>query len=96
MSELNPDKLNTLVGKMLGNLGGAFSVPTVRIGIRLGLFTSLHEDGAATAAELSTRLQLAERYVTEWAMAQAANGYVDFDPHTNKFSLSPEQAMVLP
>ncbi len=94
MSELNPDKLNTLVGKMLGDLGGAFSVPTVRIGIRLGLFASLHEDGAATAAELSARLQLAERYVTEWAMAQAANGYVDFDPHTNKFSLSPEQAMV--
>ena len=94
MTELNPDKLNTLVGKMLGDLGGAFSVPTVRIGIRLGLFASLHEEGAATAAELAARLQLAERYVSEWAMAQAANGYVDFDAHTHKFSLSPEQAMV--
>lgn len=94
MTELNPEKLNTLVGKMLSDLGGAFSVPTVRIGIRLGLFASLHEEGAATAPELAGRLQLAERYVTEWAMAQAANGYVDFDSYTNKFSLSPEQAMV--
>ena len=38
MSEVNGDKLNSLVGKMLGDLGGAFSVPTVRIGYRLGLF----------------------------------------------------------
>mgnify|MGYP003298039140 CR=1 FL=1 len=36
MAELNPEILNNLVGKMLGDLGGAFSVPTVRLGIRLG------------------------------------------------------------
>ena len=30
----------------------------------------------------------------EWAMAQAANGYITFEPHENRFSLSPEQAMV--
>ena len=28
----HPDVLNELVGKMLGDLGGAYSVPTVRIG----------------------------------------------------------------
>lgn len=94
MTELNPDKLNTLVGKMLGDLGGAFSVPTVRIGIRLGLFDSLHSDGEATSAELADRLGLAARYIQEWAMAQAANGYIQFDPQTQKFSLSPEQAMI--
>lgn len=94
MTELNPDKLNVLVGKMLGDLGGAFSVPTVRIGIRLGLFESLHAHGEATSAELAGRLGLAARYVQEWAMAQAANGYIEFDSSTNKFSLSPEQAMI--
>ena len=76
MAEPNPDTLNQLIGKMLGDLGGAFSVPTVRIGIRLGLFDSLHEDGPATSSELADRLDLAERYVREWAMAQAANGYI--------------------
>ncbi len=94
MSEVNPDTLNLLVGKMLGDLGGAFSVPTVRIGLRLGLFDSLHAKGAATAGDLALRLGLAERYVREWAMAQASNGYLMFDPDTEQFSLSPEQAMV--
>jgi 2-polyprenyl-3-methyl-5-hydroxy-6-metoxy-1,4-benzoquinol methylase len=94
MTEVNPDTLNLLVGKMLADLGGAFSVPTVRIGMRLGLFASLHSDGPATSDELAARLGLAERYVREWALAQAANGYVVFDPATKRFSLSPEQAMV--
>ena len=94
MAEVNPDTLNLLVGKMLGDLGGAFSVPTVRIGLRLGLFHSLHADGPATAGDLADRLGLAERYVREWAMAQAANGYVMFDAASERFSLSPEQAMV--
>lgn len=94
MTEPDPETLNLLVGKMLDDLGGAFSVPTVRIGIRLGLFGSLHSDGPATSAELAGRLGLAERYVREWSMAQAANGYILFDPATERFSLSPEQAMV--
>jgi hypothetical protein len=75
-------------------LGGAFSVPTVRIGFRLGLFDSLHADGPATSGDLAGRLDLAERYVREWALAQAVNGYVTFNDTTEQFSLSPEQAMV--
>jgi len=90
----HPDVLNELVGKMLGDLGGAYSVPTVRIGFRLGLFQSLHSAGPATAGELAARLGLAERYVREWSLAQAANGYVTFDPETQRFRLSPEQAMI--
>jgi hypothetical protein len=94
MSEVDGDKLNSLVGKMLGDLGGAFSVPTVRIGYRLGLFDALHKDGPATAAELAKRTGLAARYVREWAMAQAANGYIMFNAADEHVSLTPEQAMV--
>ncbi|HEX7947460.1 MAG TPA: class I SAM-dependent methyltransferase [Phenylobacterium sp.] len=95
MTNLDPDRLHAFVGKMLGDLGGAYSVPTVRLGFRLGLFQSLHANGAATSAELAARCGgLTERYVREWAMAQAANGYVTFDPASGQFSLSPEQAMV--
>ena len=67
------EKLNQLVGKMLGDLGGAYSVPTVRIGLRLGLFDSLHASGPATVAELADRLGLARRHVREWTFAQASN-----------------------
>ena len=94
MTELNEDKLHEFVGKMLGDLGGAFSVPTARIGFKLGLFQALHEGGAANSAELAKRAELTERYVREWAMAQAANGFINYDAPSGKFSLSPEQAMV--
>ena len=94
MAQFNEDKLHQLVGKMLGDLGGAFCVPTVRIGLRLGLFKALHEGGPATADQLAKRARLTERYVREWALAQAANGFVDYDGTPRKFSLSPEQAMI--
>src|SRR5258707_7508843 len=93
-SDIDNDKLGALVGKMLGDLGGAFSVPTARIGFRLGLFEALHSQGAARVSELAARAGLAERYVREWAFAQAANGYINFDAKREQFSLTPEQAMV--
>ena len=95
MTQVNQEQLNALVGKMLGDLGGAFSVPTARIGFRLGLFDALYAGGPATSAELASSAGgLAERYVREWALAQAANGFVQYDAAADKFSLSPEQAMV--
>jgi SAM-dependent methyltransferase len=93
--QVDNDKLHAFVGKMLGDLGGAFSVPTVRIGLRLGLFDRLHAEGPCTSEELAERAGgLAERYVREWALAQASNGYVRYDADSRRFSLSPEQAMV--
>lgn len=94
MAAPDPDILNALVGKMLGDLGGAYSVPTVRIGFRLGLFAALQEGGPATATELAARCGLAPRYVREWALAQAANGYIAADAAGETFHLTPEQAMV--
>jgi SAM-dependent methyltransferase len=95
MAQLDEKKLHEFVGKMLNDLGGAFSVPTVRIGLRLGLFDALHQGGPATAEELAKRAgNLTERYVREWALAQAANGFIDYDAASKQFSLSPHQAMV--
>jgi 2-polyprenyl-3-methyl-5-hydroxy-6-metoxy-1,4-benzoquinol methylase len=94
MQDLDSGKLNALVGKMLADLGGAFSVPTVRIGFGLGLFDALHREGPSTADDLAKATGLATRYVREWALAQAANGYIAYDPQADRFSLTPEQAMV--
>jgi hypothetical protein len=66
MAQLNETKLNELIGKMLGDLGGAFSVPTTRIGFRLGLFDALQKAGPVTADELAARAGgLTSRYVRE-------------------------------
>jgi 2-polyprenyl-3-methyl-5-hydroxy-6-metoxy-1,4-benzoquinol methylase len=94
MADIDNDKLGALVGKMLGDLGGAFSVPTAGIGFRLGLFEALHRDGPASASDLAKRTGLTERNVREWALAQAANGYITLEKKDQRFSLTPEQAMV--
>lgn len=91
---IDEEWLHAFVGKMLGDLGGAMSVPTTRLGLRLGLYDALAE-APATASELAARAGgLHGRYVREWALAQAAGGYVEYDPASDRFHLSPEQAMV--
>jgi 2-polyprenyl-3-methyl-5-hydroxy-6-metoxy-1,4-benzoquinol methylase len=89
---LDETKLTEFVGQVLGDLGGAVSVPLVRIGDALGLYRSLAEIGPATAEDLAAAAGCAPRYVREWLSAQAASGYVTHAQ--GRFSLSPEQAMV--
>lgn len=88
------DKLHQFVGRMLGDLGGAMSVPMVRMGDRLGFYKVLHTDGPLTATELAGRAGVAERYAREWLSHQAASGYLAYDGTTGRFTLPPEQAMV--
>ena len=92
---MDTDKLNTFVGKMLGDLGGALSVPLVRIGDRLGLYKTLQAEGPMTADELAMKADIAERYAREWLSHQAASGYLTYDPANGRFTLPQEQAMVL-
>ncbi len=84
--------LNAFVGKVLGDLGGAVSVPLVRIGDALGLYRSLAEIGPATVEDLAAATGCAPRYLREWLSAQAASGYVTHE--AGRFSLSAAQAMV--
>ena len=87
-------KLHQFVGQMLGDLGGAFSVASVRIGDQLGLYKTLHAKGPMTSGELAAAAGLNERYVREWASHQAASNYLSYDPAGQKFAMSDEQAMV--
>ena len=88
------DKLNQFVGRMLDDLGGAMSVPMVRMGDRLGFYKVLHTDGPLTATELANKARVAERYAREWLSHQAASGYLAYDGATGQFTLPAEQAMV--
>ena len=44
MTQIDETKLNEFVGRVLGDLGGAVSVPLVRIGDALGLYAALKRD----------------------------------------------------
>ena len=91
---VDQDKLDTFVGKVLGDLGGALSVALVRIGDRLGLYRALQSYGPLTSAALAEKAGIAERYAREWLSQQAASGYLTYDPPSRAFTLPPEQAMV--
>jgi SAM-dependent methyltransferase len=51
--------------------------------------------GPLSPAELAERTGTAERYVHEWLAAQAAAGYLAYDPASERFSLPEEQAFAL-
>ncbi|HEV8542112.1 MAG TPA: class I SAM-dependent methyltransferase [Verrucomicrobiae bacterium] len=91
---INEVNLNALVGGILHDIGGAFSVPLVQIGESLGLYQTLSESGALSSEELAAKTGLKERYLREWLSAQAASNYITFDSESEKFSMTPEQSFV--
>ena len=93
MREPNSEKLNALVGKLVGDLGVSLAGASILLGDRLGLYKAMADGTPVTPSELARRAKLHERYVREWLCGQAASGYVDYDPEEDAFSLSPEQAM---
>ncbi|SRR5579875_236567 len=91
---INTDKLNEFLGRFVGDLGATFAAGNVVIGHRLGLYKALAE-GPARAEELAERTQTSPRYVAEWLRGQAAGGYVEYDPATQAYSMTEEQAFAL-
>lgn len=92
---INEAKLQAFMNKMVGDMGAAMSGALVLIGDRLGLYKALAEGGPLTPPELAERVGAAERYVREWLAAQAASGYIEYDPESGRFAMTPEQAMAL-
>lgn len=91
---MNEAKLHELVGGVLHDLGGAFSVPLVQIGEKLGIYQALNESGPVSVETLADKTGLAKRYLREWLCAQAASSYISYHAETNEFSMTPEQAFV--
>ena len=92
--ELNEQKLEGFVARILDDLGATMIAPLVRIGDELGLYSALAETGPVTPEELARRTGTVERLVREWLSAHAAAGYLDYDAATKRFAMNPEQAMV--
>jgi SAM-dependent methyltransferase len=92
---IDQEKLHALLGRAIGDFGGTFHAALVVTGDRLGLYKALAAAGPLTPAELAASTGTAERYVREWLNAQAAGGYVDYDPSSGRYQLSPEQALLL-
>jgi 2-polyprenyl-3-methyl-5-hydroxy-6-metoxy-1,4-benzoquinol methylase len=92
---IDENKLNEFMGKVVGDLGTTMSSALLVLGDRLGLYKAMAALGPVTPAELAARTETAERYVAEWLNAQAAAGYVSYQPGTGRYTLPPEQAFAL-
>src|SRR5215469_5852948 len=91
---LDNDKLNEFLGHFVGDLGATVAAASVVIGHNLGLYKAL-AGKPATAEELAHRTNTNPRYVAEWLRGQAASGYLNYDPATDSYSMTEEQAFVL-
>ena len=91
---IDMDKLNSFLGRFVGDLGATVHSGMVVIGEKLSLYKSL-ATGPMTSSELAAKTKTDERYLREWLASQAAGGYISYDDKTKKFSLTEEQAFTL-
>jgi SAM-dependent methyltransferase len=87
-------KLDALLGSAVSDLAAGYAGVLVSLGDKLGLYQAMAGAGPLNAAAVAARSGCAERYVREWLNAQAAGGYVAYDPAGETYELTPEQAMV--
>lgn len=92
---VNMDKLMAFLGQVIGELGATVNAGLIVIGDRLGLYKAMAGAGPITSTELAEKTRTSERYVREWLNAQAAGGFVEYTPETQRYLLPPEQAMAL-
>ncbi len=92
---LDMEKLEAFVFRAVDEVGATLNTALVVMGDRLGLYKALAGAGPLTPTELADRTGTAERYVREWLNAQAAGGYVEYDPESGRYTLPPEQALAL-
>ncbi|MEA2459375.1 MAG: hypothetical protein QOC95_2347 [Thermoleophilaceae bacterium] len=92
---VDADKLNEFVFRAVDEVGATLNAALVVMGDKLGLYRALAGAGGLTSVELARRTGVGERYVREWLNAQAAGGYVEYDPGQGTYTLPPEQTIAL-
>src|SRR5689334_6307951 len=88
----DPAKLDAFMGKAVLDMGAAMHAALVVIGDKVGLYRAMAGAGPMTSAELAAKTNASERYVREWLNANAASGFVTYNPTTKEYELPPEQA----
>ena len=89
-------KLNEFVEKVGNEWGASMGALLNFVGDRLGLFKAMAgAGGALTPEELAKKTATHPRMIKEWLAAQAAGGYVTYNPAASTYMLPEEQAFAL-
>jgi SAM-dependent methyltransferase len=92
---IDGQKLEQFVFRAVDEVGATLNAALVVMGDKLGLYRALAGAGPLTPVELARRAGVNERLVREWLNAQAAGGYVEYDPNGGTYNLPPEQTVAL-
>jgi SAM-dependent methyltransferase len=93
--KIDETKQKAFMEKLLQDFSGTYATLLCCIGDRLGLFRDLALNGQTTSGEFAKRNGINQRYAKEWLNALFCAGYLEYDPVTDSFGLSPEQASFL-
>jgi SAM-dependent methyltransferase len=88
-------RLEAFAGLVATEVGAALNTALVTIGDRLGLYRAMADAQPVSAGELAARTSTHERYIREWLNAQAASGFLTYDPAGDRYTLPVEHAFVL-
>jgi 2-polyprenyl-3-methyl-5-hydroxy-6-metoxy-1,4-benzoquinol methylase len=92
---IDPERLDSVLQNVAGNIAAAAGIAMYELGDRLGLYRALADAGPTTASELAERTNSETRLVTEWLFSQAAADYLRYDESTDTFELGAEESVVL-
>src|SRR5215218_5527978 len=95
ITDIDEAKLEAFIGLAATEVGAALNTALVTLGDELGLYRAMADGQPVTPAELAARTGAQERYLREWLAAQAASGFVVYDPEAAAYVLPPEHALVL-
>ena len=95
VTAINMNQVQELAFRVVGDMGGAFTMALGYIGDRLGLFKAMAGAGPVTSAELAQKTSLNERYVREWLRSMVASQYLDYDAAAERYVMTAEQEFVL-
>ena len=92
---VDPDRLMAFVLKAVDEVGATLNAALVVMGDKLGYYRAMVASGPTTPARLADDTGTGEPYAREWLNAQAAGGYVEYDPASATYRLPAEQAVAL-
>jgi SAM-dependent methyltransferase len=95
VTEVDTDKVMQFVFRAVDEVGATLNAALVVMGDKLGYYRVLAAGGPLVPTELAERSGTAEPYAREWLNAQAAGGYLTYDPATGRYTLPAEHAVAL-
>jgi 2-polyprenyl-3-methyl-5-hydroxy-6-metoxy-1,4-benzoquinol methylase len=78
-AEATAARRDAFIERFLQSAAGTFSLFSIYIGDRLGLYRALADEGPATSAELAARTGTHERYIREWLEQQTVAGILEVE-----------------